>query len=208
MTIYFQQTDTSWKAIEVMSVTGATIINLEEQATWDDNTPIYYKQFNGSAPDIGALEADPSLTITVTASDATSTEEGTTTGTFTIACSPNCAGETINYTLTGTATLNDDYNLANGEDVEDGTITITGANDVITLTPVDDAVVEAEETVTLTIISGSYTIDSPSTADITITDNDDPGPPVGGGDITLSGGSITITPDNGGSLTITINPSP
>lgn len=146
--------------------------------------------------------------VTVTATDATATEESTTTGEWTISCSPDCIGQTINYSFSGGATLDTgsggDYNC----DDEDGTITITGASDTITLTPNDDGDVEVPEGAVLTIDTGTgYTPGSPSSAEIVIEDNDDPSPPTGGADITMSGGSLTIDM-TGGSLTITISPSP
>jgi len=108
-------------------------------------------------------------TITVTATDDTATEENTTTGEWTIACSPDCAGETINFSYGGSATLNTDYNT----DDEDGSKTITGASATITLTPVDDDIQDISEVAVLTIDSGAgYGIGSPSSANISIIDND------------------------------------
>ena len=121
----------------------------------------------GSDWDFGAIISD--LVITVTATDDTATEEGTTTGQWTINCSPDCAGETINFLYSGSATLNTDYNT----DDEDGSKTITGASATITLTPVDDDIQDVGETATLTIDSGTgYTVGSPSSANISIVDND------------------------------------
>jgi len=134
------------------------------------------------------------ITVTVSATDDTATEESTTTGEWTIACSPNCAGETINYAFSGTADLNDDYNC----DDEDGTIAITGASDTITLTPVDDAVQDVGEVAILTINVGTgYAVGSPSNASITIEDND------GAQEAGVSG----ITVDASGSGKVMYDPS-
>jgi len=111
----------------------------------------------------------PGILVSVVANDDTATEENTTTGQWTISCSPDCDGETINYSFSGSATLNTDYNC----DDEDGTIDITGASATITLTPVDDAVQDINEIATLTITAGTgYTVGSPSSANIAIEDND------------------------------------
>ena len=121
----------------------------------------------GSDWDFGAII--PDLIVTVTATDDTATEENTTTGQWTISCSPDCAGETINFSYSGSAILNTDYNT----DDEDGSKTITGASATITLTPVDDDIQDVGETATLTIDSGTgYTVGSPSSANISIVDND------------------------------------
>jgi len=144
-----------------------------------------------SANDLPAWDTDAVVpVVTVTATDATATEESTTTGTWTIACSPNCDGETINYSFSGTATLNTDYNC----DDEDGTITITGASDTIILTPVDDAEQDVGEFARLTVNSGEgYSVGSPSTADINIEDND------GAQDAGVAG--ITVDASGSGQIT-------
>ncbi len=56
--IYFIQRDGTWAEREVRSIdyTKQTI-KLDLPATWNDSTPIYYKKFKGSAPDIGAFES-------------------------------------------------------------------------------------------------------------------------------------------------------
>ena len=152
---------------------------------------------NGDGWERGAYASPTSgLTITVTATDATATEESTTTGEWTIACSPNCAGETINFSYSGTADIDDDYDT----DDETGDIVITGANDTITLTPVDDDVQDIGEVAILTITSGTgYKLGSPISASITIEDND------GAQDQGVSGisgsgsGCFTYTPDGSGS---------
>jgi len=139
-------------------------------SVWHSSVVVATKDYN-SLREIGFLASPP--IIAVAATDDTAEEEGTTTGTWTISCSPDCAGETVDFTYTGSATLDADYDTAEGEDVEDGDLTITGASDTITLTPVDDAEQDISEVATLTIDSGTgYTVGSPSSANITIIDND------------------------------------
>jgi len=110
--------------------------------------------------------------VTIVATDGTATEAGPTVGLFTISCSPACSGETINYTISGTATLNTDYNM----DDEDGAITITGSSTTITVIPVDDSDVESTETVYIGIAEGTgYTVATPDEAFVVIVDNDTEG---------------------------------
>ena len=55
--IYFQQSDNSWVEREVTGIDYDTkTITLNSTASWDDNTKIYHKKFNDSAPDMGAYE--------------------------------------------------------------------------------------------------------------------------------------------------------
>jgi len=55
--IYFQQTDNSWAERTVVGIDYDTkTITLDTPASWDNNSPVYYKKFKGSAPDIGACE--------------------------------------------------------------------------------------------------------------------------------------------------------
>ena len=140
--------------------------------------------------------------VTVTATDADAAEQGSDTGTWTIACSPNCDGVTVNLSYSGDAVLNTDYDLSNGEDVEDGDITITGANDTIDLTPVDDDVQDVAETATLTIDVGTgYIPGQPNSANIVIADNDgaqDAGTS-GMGGLGSGSGLVTYGPSGSGS---------
>jgi len=55
--IYFQQSDNSWVEKTVAGIDHDTkTIALDTPASWNNNTPVYYKKFNGDAPDIGAYE--------------------------------------------------------------------------------------------------------------------------------------------------------
>ena len=60
-----------------------------------------------------------------------------------------------------------DFNCDN----ETNLITITGASDTIICTPVNDSMYDPDETITLTIQAGSYTIGTASDS-ITISDNE------------------------------------
>src|SRR5207244_254742 len=88
----------------------------------------------------------------------------------------------VNYTLGGAAQNGTDYQqLATSVTMAAGASSVT-----VTVTPIDDTVAEGNETVVLTISTdAAYSVGSPSSATITIADNDGtplPGEPV----ITLS----------------------
>lgn len=111
-------------------------------------------------------------TVGVTAIDNTAAESGDT-ATFRISRTEDISNQlTVNYTIAGTATNGNDYsNLT-------GSVTIAaGETDAdITITPTDDILVEADESVILTLINdAAYNLDSNATATATITDNDTTG---------------------------------
>jgi hypothetical protein len=111
-------------------------------------------------------------TVGVAVSPSSVTENGATNLTYTFTLSANAASNiTVNYTATGTATNGTDYGSITGSVViASGTNTAT-----VTVDPSGDASLEPDETVTLTITSGTgYDIGSPSSATGTIT-NDDTG---------------------------------
>ena len=118
-----------------------------------------------------AVNALPSTqTVTVTASDASATEAGLTTGTFTIYRSGDTSSAlTVNYTVSGTATSGSDYSaLGTSVSFAAGASTATK-----TVTPIQDTLVEGNETVILTLASGTgYTVSSPSSATVTLTSDD------------------------------------
>ncbi len=116
---------------------------------------------------------DNDATVNVTASDASASEPGANTGTFTV--SRNCtAGPLIvNYTLGGSAAPGTDY-LTNALT---GSVTIPSGSNAVNLivTPVDDLLVECLETIMLTVsTSAAYTIGATTNATVNITETDVP----------------------------------
>jgi hypothetical protein len=112
----------------------------------------------------------PVPVVTVVATDAAAAEAGTDTGTFTISrTGPTDLALTVNYTIGGTATAGSDYvnNLSTQVTIQAGQ---TSATRVVT--PVDDTVVEGNETVVLTLAAGEYQIGAQGTATVTITSNE------------------------------------
>jgi hypothetical protein len=111
-------------------------------------------------------------TVGVAVSPSSVTENGATNLTYTFTLSANAASNiTVNYTATGTATNGTDYGSITGT-----AVILSGTNSItVIVNPTGDATLEPDETVTLTIASGTgYDIGSPSSATATIT-NDDTG---------------------------------
>ncbi|MCZ8161946.1 MAG: calcium-binding protein, partial [Microcystis sp. LE19-196.1B] len=84
---------------------------------------------------------------------------------------------TVNYNVGGTATFNTDYTQTGAASFTATTGTVTFAVGLstakVTIDPTADTTVEADETVILTLISGTgYTLDAATTATGTITNND------------------------------------
>jgi large repetitive protein len=118
----------------------------------------------------------PNPTVTVTASDANAAEPSNS-GTFTITRTGSTASAlAVNYTVNGGASSGSDYQSL-GTSV---TIPAGNSSATRTVTPVDDTSVEGAETVVLTLsANAAYTVGSPSSATVTIADNDQPPPPTG-----------------------------
>jgi hypothetical protein len=134
--------------------------------------------------------------VTVLATDSSATEAGLTTGTFTISRTGDTTDPvTVNYSVTGTAVNGSDYAML-------GTTALIPAAQSsvnVVVTPIDEAAPEDDETVILTLTSGTgYNVGSPSAATVTITDNDLPTVTVVAGDAAASEagpntGSFTVS---------------
>ena len=108
--------------------------------------------------------------VTVEASDATATEEGTQPGEFTVFR----AGDTdealeVFYTVAGTADSGVDYAAVSGSVI----ISAGSTSAPVTIAPIDDSLPEGEEAVTLTLQDdAAYLVGVPNSATVTIVDND------------------------------------
>ncbi|MEO7298212.1 MAG: Calx-beta domain-containing protein [Verrucomicrobiota bacterium] len=107
--------------------------------------------------------------VTITASIPNSAEPSAP-GQFTISRSGNTSSNlTVYYTITGTASNGVDYLSLTGS----LTISAGSSNAIVTMSPIDDNVVEGNETVVLTLAANAgYSIGLPSNATVTIMDND------------------------------------
>ncbi len=113
--------------------------------------------------------------VTVAATDGLAGEPGSGqgTGTFTLSrTGSTAAGLSVNYTVSGTATSGSDY-TGLGTSVNFGAGAATA---VVPVNVLDDTIVEGDETVALTLVSGSgYVVGSLSNATVTIRDDDSSG---------------------------------
>ncbi len=117
---------------------------------------------------LDALSAKP--VVTVTATDPSASEQGAEPGVFTIARTGSTASAlTVYYALSGTATHGVDYQSLPSA----VTIAAGASSAVITIKPIDDALVEGNETVVFTIAdAAAYTVGPRDSATVIIADND------------------------------------
>ncbi|UZO75392.1 hypothetical protein M8120_21610 [Microcystis aeruginosa str. Chao 1910] len=124
-----------------------------------------------TTPVTGTITNDDT-SVTLAVSPASVTEDGTSNLVYTFTRSGVTSNAlTVNYTLGGTATLNTDYTRSGTNN------TVTFAANATTATvivdPTADTTVESNETVALTLASGTgYTIGTPNAATGTITNDD------------------------------------
>ena len=130
-----------------------------------------YKVYND--PSATALIRDNdsgSERVTVSTYNQSPSETGPTVGTFYFSRAVGTTGAlTVNYTVSGTATNGTDYSTLSGT-----CVIPDGASGVdVPFTPVDDAIAEGTETVTVTVAAGTgYGVDYPASATFSIADND------------------------------------
>jgi uncharacterized repeat protein (TIGR03803 family) len=110
-------------------------------------------------------------TVSVAATDNTATEEGPTTGRFTVSRTGDTgAALAVNYTVSGSATSASDFQALTGNLL----IPAGQSSATITVTPIDDAVAgEGDETVIVTLTANAaYLVGAQNSATVTIADND------------------------------------
>jgi hypothetical protein len=112
-------------------------------------------------------DALPAVTVTATDSAA---GEPANNGTFTFTRTGSTSGPlTVGYVVTGTASAGSDYQALDGS----VTIPIGQSTATETVTVVDNSTAEPTETVLVTLsANASYTIGTPSSATVNVTDND------------------------------------
>jgi hypothetical protein len=131
-------------------------------------TPLDYFASDFSAYDV--CSGLNTATVTIVAADANASEPGSDTGLFTVIRTGDTnSALTINYTIAGTASNGLDYGTLSGNVA----LAAGATNATITLTPLDDALIEGNETVQLVIVTGSgYVVGAPSAALVTIADDE------------------------------------
>ncbi|MBS9460779.1 gliding motility-associated C-terminal domain-containing protein [Flagellimonas sp. 389] len=129
----------------------------------------------------------------IVATDDTATESGPTSASFTVSLdAPNNSGATItvNYTVSGTATSGSDFlELSGSVDIP-----ATAQTATIEVIPVDDSLLEANETVSITLAEGTgYTVGAPSSNTITIISDDTASLTISDANGTEDAGPIALT---------------
>ncbi|MEJ7595359.1 MAG: Calx-beta domain-containing protein, partial [Planctomycetaceae bacterium] len=120
-------------------------------------------------------------TVTITATDPSASETGPDAGMFTVTRTGDTSSSlSVTFNVAGSASPIDDYAAI-------GTTVLIPANQAsatISVNPVDDSVIESNETVFVTLLPGgsTYTVGTPGDATVTIADND-----------TFSPSTVTIT---------------
>jgi predicted extracellular nuclease len=111
------------------------------------------------------------MTVAIAATDPNAAEAGQDPGTFRLSRTGDTTSAlTVSYTIGGTATNGTDYtpNLTGTAVIAAGETSVD-----ITITPVDDALVDGSETVVLTLVDGAdYGLGTSPSATVTIGDND------------------------------------
>ncbi len=145
---------------------------------------------------LGALVVDPTLPmVSVAASGAAAAEAGQAPGSFTLTRSGGTLGQalTVSFSLGGTATAAD-YAPSLGSTI---TFASNQTSVVLTITPVDDTLVEGPETLVLNLAPGSAYAIGTGSATVTIADNDAAPPPPTNQILWGTTGNNTITGGNG-----------
>jgi len=168
------------------------VISLASDASYALGTP--------AAGTVTIVDDDPPLpVVTITATDAIATEgtPATDTGAFTVTRTGSTAQPlTVDFAISGTAFKDTDYTLGTGANTSI-TIPATSLTAVITVTPIDDNLVEPNETVAITLSpkANVYTLGVQTAATVTIVDNDVPvGPSIAASPGSVGqGGVVTAT---------------
>ena len=155
--------------------TSYTDTGLPENATYYYRVVASYYTADASATSSAVVVAatNPVLPeVTVAASDASASETGPDTGTFTLTRTGSTTNPlTVYFTTSGTATSGSDYTALPASLV----IPAGQSSATLTVTPIDDSLVEAapSETIVLTLTTDpAYSVGSTSSATVTLTDND------------------------------------
>ena len=109
-------------------------------------------------------------TVSIIATDASASEVGVDTGTLLVTRN-GCLSSplTVSYTLGGSATSGSDYQALSGSVA----IPAGAASVTITITPIDDSFAEGDETAVVALAANaSYVVGSPSSASVTIADDE------------------------------------
>jgi Ca2+-binding RTX toxin-like protein len=154
-----------------LTVVDDTLVEGTESATLTVQTGAGYTP-SGPAATITIADNDlPAVTLAANYSGVS--ENGTTNLIYTFTrTGANTNALTVNYAVTGTASLGTDYS---GIAATPATVTFAANSSTATVTvdPISDTTIEANETVVLTLATGTgYTIGTPGTVTTTILNDD------------------------------------
>jgi hypothetical protein len=196
LTVTYSLAGTAANGLDYATLSGRVIVPAASASTTvtvspvDDDTPEdeetvvltlspdagYVVESPDSATVAIADSEPPPPTVTVVATDESASESGPDPGAVTIRRTGSTDSALIvTYSIAGTAVNGVDYTKLSGS------VTIPPASEsaTVTISPIDDAVVEGDESVVLTLTTGdAYRVGSPSSATVTLADNDTP--PTGG----------------------------
>ena len=196
----------NWSTAQTVTVTAA-----EDTDTTDDTAQLSYS-ISGGGYDGITLSAqnvtveDNAAGISFSTASSTVAENGSVQ-TITINATPAPASTTtVNLTLGGTATVNTDYSITGLTNISGNSYSIDiSANSPsvsFMVTPTDNTDIDGTRNVIFTITSGdNYTLGSPLTRTLSITDDDIPA------NISFNTASTTVV-ENGSAQTITIDATP
>ncbi len=164
----------------------------------------------GAAITLADDDAPPAPVASFASASATAAESaGTQNVTINLSPAPS-ANITLNYSLTGTATRGADYTIS-GVTSSNGSASVSGGDTSVNI-PVaitDDSADEPNETLILTLTSGSgYDIGNTNAHTLTITDNDDPPPPPPATPVASFASASATAAESAGTQNVTINLSP
>ncbi|MFN9622281.1 MAG: choice-of-anchor L domain-containing protein, partial [Cyanobacteriota bacterium] len=148
---------------------------------------------------IGTISNDDLPLITLAVSPKTVTEDGTSNLVYTFTrTGDNTSALDVNYTVAGTATLGTDYTgIARKRTTKTVAFAAGASTATVTIDPKDDTEIESDETIELTLISGTgYSIGTTSAVLSTISNDDLPV-------ITLALSPKAVTEDGANSLLYT-----
>jgi len=160
------------------STTATKLITPTDDSVYEGTETVVLTLAAGTGYSIGSFSAatvtladsESPPVATITATDNAATETAGNTGTFTITLSGlSSSATTVNFTAGGSAVNGTDYTSI-GTSVS---ITAGATTKTITITPTDDAIVEGNETLVVTLASGTgYSLGAPGNAAVAITDNE------------------------------------
>jgi outer membrane protein OmpA-like peptidoglycan-associated protein len=154
-----------------ITVVNDTVDEPDETVTMTLGTPTNATLGSTTAQTVTIQDDDPSPTVTFAAASASVGEAGGPLSLTLNLSAPSQQAITIPFAVSGTATASIDYSITASPVV----IGAGGTSATIVLTPIDDAIIEDDETVVVTLGTPiDATVGATSSETVTIIDNDGP----------------------------------